>query len=263
MGMPDTATTSRPEKGSRLGERVRSLRLAAGLTQSDLASDRFSKEYISQIERGKTRPTDATIAWLAEQEWSNGSVGMFGTSYSGFNSLQVAALRPPALQAIIPIYATDRRFTDDVHYGGGAMRGIDFLDYPMLMVAMNALPPVPSVYGEGWREAARRHVGPDDAEGDDEVEEDAKQDRRPSAVVAGASQEREGDALEEPVRRRAAQPGRDDGREAVEDAYRQCAVENRLPDGPGSVEPRREPSSHTSSVARAAPGAKSQLSAAR
>jgi len=62
----------------------------------------------------------ATIAWLAEQEWSNGNVGMYGTSYSGFNSLQVAALRPPALKAIVPIYATDRRYTDDVHYGGGA-----------------------------------------------------------------------------------------------------------------------------------------------
>ena len=36
-------------------------------TQTQLAGDRFSKEYISQIERGKTRPTEATIAWLAEQ----------------------------------------------------------------------------------------------------------------------------------------------------------------------------------------------------
>ena len=98
------------------------------------------------------------IAWLAEQPWSNGNVGMFGTSYSGFNSLQMAALRPPALKAIIPIYATDRRFTDDVHYGGGVRRGIDFLDYPMNMVAMNALPPVPSVYGEGWREEWLRRI---------------------------------------------------------------------------------------------------------
>jgi predicted acyl esterase len=94
----------------------------------------------------------ATIEWLASQDWSDGSVGMYGTSYSGFNSLQVAALHPPALKAIIPIYATDRRYTDDVHYGGGARRGIDFLDYPAYMVALNALPPVPSVYGEGWRE---------------------------------------------------------------------------------------------------------------
>jgi tetratricopeptide (TPR) repeat protein len=50
---------------SGLGDRVRSLRLSAGLTQTQLAGDRFSKEYVSQIERGKTRPTDDTIAWLA------------------------------------------------------------------------------------------------------------------------------------------------------------------------------------------------------
>ncbi len=98
------------------------------------------------------------IDWLSTQDWSNGNVGMFGTSYSGFNALQMAALRPPALKAIIPIYATDRRYTDDVHYGGGVRRGLDFLDYPMNMVAMNALPPVPSVFGEGWREEWMRRI---------------------------------------------------------------------------------------------------------
>ncbi len=49
----------------RLGERLRQLRVAAGLTQTDLAGERFSKEYISQIERGKTRPTTETVDWLA------------------------------------------------------------------------------------------------------------------------------------------------------------------------------------------------------
>src|SRR5919197_2031592 len=53
--------------GLRLGERLRQLRVAAGLTQTDLAGDRFSKEYVSQIERGKTRPTRETIQWLAER----------------------------------------------------------------------------------------------------------------------------------------------------------------------------------------------------
>jgi tetratricopeptide (TPR) repeat protein len=53
--------------GARLGDRVRLLRVAAGLTQTELAGDRFSKEYVSQIERGKTRPTPETIAWLAER----------------------------------------------------------------------------------------------------------------------------------------------------------------------------------------------------
>ena len=51
----------------RLGERLRQLRVTAGLTQTDLAGDRFSKEYVSQIERGKTRPTGETIEWLAQR----------------------------------------------------------------------------------------------------------------------------------------------------------------------------------------------------
>src|SRR5215475_7147131 len=70
MPMRDTASrTARrtsPE-GLRLGERLRQLRVAAGLTQSELAGERFSKEYVSQIERGKTRPTEGTIEWLADR----------------------------------------------------------------------------------------------------------------------------------------------------------------------------------------------------
>src|SRR3954466_16153011 len=56
---------SAAQAGLRLGERLRQLRVAAGRTQTDLAGDRFSKEYVSQIERGKTRPTPETVAWLA------------------------------------------------------------------------------------------------------------------------------------------------------------------------------------------------------
>src|SRR6266513_1912737 len=65
--MPRAATNTRrgTQSGNRLGERVRQLRVAAGLTQTDLAGERFSKEYVSQIERGKTRPTHETIEWLA------------------------------------------------------------------------------------------------------------------------------------------------------------------------------------------------------
>src|SRR5919199_6332184 len=51
----------------RLGERLRQLRVAAGMTQTELAGERFSKEYVSQIERGKTRPTPDTITWLAQR----------------------------------------------------------------------------------------------------------------------------------------------------------------------------------------------------
>jgi transcriptional regulator with XRE-family HTH domain len=50
-----------------IGERVRTLRRSAGLSQAELAAGRFSKEYVSQIELGKTRPTPETLQWLAER----------------------------------------------------------------------------------------------------------------------------------------------------------------------------------------------------
>ncbi len=98
------------------------------------------------------------IGWLAEQPWSNGNVGMFGTSWSGFNSLQVAMLRPPALKAICSIFASDDRYADDVHYFGGALKQLDLADWPTYMDAINVLPPAPRVAGEGWRERWERRV---------------------------------------------------------------------------------------------------------
>src|SRR2546423_166795 len=69
--MPRTHTTERKASAStaqsRLGERLRQLRVSSNMTQTDLAGDRFSKEYVSQIERGKTRPTRETIEWLSHR----------------------------------------------------------------------------------------------------------------------------------------------------------------------------------------------------
>src|SRR5262245_34359456 len=62
-GITDVRATA--PRRERIGERLRQLRVAAGLTQTDLAGERFSKEYISQIERGKTKPTTETVEWLA------------------------------------------------------------------------------------------------------------------------------------------------------------------------------------------------------
>src|SRR6187200_2111852 len=56
------------------------------------------------------------IAWIAAQAWCSGAVGMMGISWGGFNALQVAALRPPALKAIITLCSTDDRYADDAHY---------------------------------------------------------------------------------------------------------------------------------------------------
>lgn len=94
------------------------------------------------------------VEWCARQSWSNGSVGMFGSSYGGFTAIQVAMQQPPHLKAIVPMYATDDRYTDDCHYTpGGSMRMYyDVGTYGGSMVAMNALPPIPELAGERWAE---------------------------------------------------------------------------------------------------------------
>ena len=63
----NTRLTAAPPVSGRLGDRLRLLRVSAGLTQTELAGERFSKEYVSQIERGKTRPTQETVEWLAQR----------------------------------------------------------------------------------------------------------------------------------------------------------------------------------------------------
>ena len=78
---------------------------------------------------------------------------MTGISWTGFNSLQVAALRPPALKAIVTLMSTDDRYADDVHYKGGCVSGLDMLSWGATMLHFNALPPHPQVVGaEGWRQ---------------------------------------------------------------------------------------------------------------
>ncbi len=90
------------------------------------------------------------IAWLAAQPWCSGAVGMMGISWGGFNALQVAARRPPALKAIITICSTDDRYRDDVHYMGGALLRAGFGWASFLFGAM-CHPPDPVLVGERWR----------------------------------------------------------------------------------------------------------------
>ena len=91
------------------------------------------------------------IGWLAGQSWCSGKVGMFGGSWGGFNSLQVAALRPPALKAIVTVVSTDDRYADDMHYMGGAVLN-DILSWGQQFFAQRARPPDPAIVGERWRE---------------------------------------------------------------------------------------------------------------
>ncbi len=84
-------------RASRLGERVRQLRVSAGLTQSELAGERFSKEYVSQIERGKTRPTQETVEWLAARLGVDGSFLASGVSTDERTRIEAAIARAESL----------------------------------------------------------------------------------------------------------------------------------------------------------------------
>jgi hypothetical protein len=90
------------------------------------------------------------IAWLAAQPWCSGAVGMFGISWGGFNALQVAALQPPALKAIITVGSTDDRYATDVHYYGGCLTK-DNIDWAAVMFSHVSTPPDPAIVGERWR----------------------------------------------------------------------------------------------------------------
>ncbi|MFT5138380.1 MAG: putative acyl esterase [Lysobacterales bacterium] len=83
---------------------------------------------------------EVVIDWLSKQDWSNGNVGMYGVSWSGLNSIQMAMRSPPALKAIIPVHATEDLFQDDVHY----MDGIIHVDsWDMAQDLYNSLPAAP------------------------------------------------------------------------------------------------------------------------
>lgn len=92
------------------------------------------------------------LAWLAEQPWCTGDVGMIGISWGGFNGLQVAARQPPQLKAVISLCSTDDRYADDVHYMGGCVLADEMLPWASTMLAYNARPPDPAVVGKRWRE---------------------------------------------------------------------------------------------------------------
>ncbi len=92
----------------------------------------------------------AVLRWLAAQPWCDGRVGMIGISWGGFNGLQIAALNPPELKAVISVCSTDDRYADDVHYMGGCLLG-DNLSWAATMFGYNACPPDPELVGERWR----------------------------------------------------------------------------------------------------------------
>ena len=107
----------------------------------------LTDEYLEQ----ELCDAEQVLAWLAAQPWCNGRTGMMGISWGGFNTLQVAARRPPGLRAVVTACSTDDRYADDVHYMGGCLL-TDNLSWASTMFAYNSCPPDPAVVGERWRE---------------------------------------------------------------------------------------------------------------
>ena len=93
----------------------------------------------------------AIIEWLAAQPWCDGSVGMIGISWGGFNGLQIAARRPAPLKAIVTVGSTDDRYADDVHYMGGCHLSSNFT-WAQTFFSDLTRPPDPLIAGPAWRD---------------------------------------------------------------------------------------------------------------
>ena len=106
-----------------------------------LMSDEYTEQELSDA--------CEVIAWLAAQPWCSGSVGMMGKSWGGFNSLQTAALRPPALKAVVTVCSTTDRFEDDIHFKGGCLLG-ENIGWGAVMLSYSSRPPDPDLRPD-WR----------------------------------------------------------------------------------------------------------------
>jgi uncharacterized protein len=114
----------------------------SGESEGHLADEYLKQEQDDALE---------VIAWIARQPWCSGAVGIQGKSWGGFNALQIAARRPPALKAVITTFSTDNRYTDDIHYMGGCLLN-DNLWWGSIMLAYQSRPLDPQIAGPEWRE---------------------------------------------------------------------------------------------------------------
>jgi putative CocE/NonD family hydrolase len=90
------------------------------------------------------------IDWIVTQPWSSGAVGMMGISWGGFNCLQVAALKHPALKAVISLASTVDRYNDDIHYKNGCHLSAN-LSWASNMLAYQSRAPDPALVGDAWK----------------------------------------------------------------------------------------------------------------
>jgi putative CocE/NonD family hydrolase len=98
------------------------------------------------------------VEWIAKQSWSNANVGMWGISYGGVDTWQIAAMAPPHLKAVIVHSGTEDVY-DDWMYPGGSLRTLFiFGGYAASMTAQNFAPPDPASTGDKWADIWAEHL---------------------------------------------------------------------------------------------------------
>ncbi|WP_405890195.1 CocE/NonD family hydrolase [Streptomyces sp. NBC_00133] len=105
-----------------------------------------------QYSANETADGVEVINWLAAQPWCTGRVGMFGISWGGTNSLQIAALAPEPLKAIVTVCSTDDRYDNDAHYMGGSVLACGMHAWAATLLAFVSRPPDPLFVGDQWRQ---------------------------------------------------------------------------------------------------------------
>ena len=91
------------------------------------------------------------INWIAAQPWCTGRVGIQGISWGGFNGVQIAALAPEPLKAVISIGTTVDRYHDDIHYKGGVQL-CENMGWAATYASWSSMPPDPEIVGHNrWR----------------------------------------------------------------------------------------------------------------
>ncbi|WP_343563347.1 CocE/NonD family hydrolase [Kiloniella sp. b19] len=91
------------------------------------------------------------LNWIATQDWCDGNIGIQGISWGGFNGLQLAALQPEPLKAIITIGSTVDRYADDIHFKGGIQVG-ENIGWAATLMSISSMPPDPTLVGDRWRD---------------------------------------------------------------------------------------------------------------
>ncbi len=78
------------------------------------------------------------VEWIARQNWSNGKVGTFGTSYPGGTQHALAEMNPPHLTAMVPVDAVSNCAVSGMRHGGAFE--LRFMNWILQIGAPNSRP---------------------------------------------------------------------------------------------------------------------------